>query len=246
MATNSTFSGTAVGSSGTLASLVTRILITLNDEGNATWDTEMIATFLNDGIRDYSQHFPRVKTDSISLTTDTAVYDLNADYMGILSVEYPDGEDPQEYSDRRPYTHPDFWDVDGYYDVIHHADVSDPSQVILSDDDVATGETAVIEYHAHHQIITDTASIAGANTVPVHHQQLLTKYVLWQAAQHLASAEQQTPTSSSSLLMAQLAQNARRLELSYATGIQQAVYAAEGESIPINWIKANSGMERVY
>ena len=245
MASSSSFTGTAVGTSGTLADLVTRILISLNDEGNATWDTEMIATFLNDGIRDYSQHFPRVLTDSISMATGTAEYDLNADYMEVLSVEYPDGENPREYSVRRPYTHDEFWDNAGYYDIIPHRDEADASQVIFSDD-VATGETAVIEYHAHHQLIIDTGTITGSNTVPPIHQQLLTKYVMWQAAAHLASAEQQSPTSNSSLLMAQLAQNARRLELSYATAVQQAVYADEGRSTTINWMKSNSGMKRVY
>ena len=180
------------------------------------------------------------------MATGTAVYDLNADFMGVLSVEYPDGEDPREFSERRPYTHDNFWDVDGYYDIIPISDVSDLDQIVLSDDDIATGETAVIQYHAHHQLITDTGTIAGANSVPVHHQQLLTKYVMWQAAQHLASAEQQSPTSSSSLLMAQLAQNARRLELSYATAVQQAVYADEGKSMAINWMKAATAMQRIY
>ena len=245
MSSSSSFTGTAVGSSGSLAALVTRIQISLNDEGAATWDTEMLATFLNDAIRDYSQHFPRILTDSISLTTGTAEYNLNADYMGVLSVEYPDGEDPREYSVRMPYTHDDFCSEDGRYDIIPHHDESDASQIVFSDD-VATGETAVVQYHATHQLINDTASIAGSNTVPAQHQQLLTKYVMWQAAQHLASAEQQSPTSNSSLLMAQLAQNARRLELSYATAVQQAVYADEGKSTTINWIKNSSGMKRVY
>jgi hypothetical protein len=245
MADNSSFTGTAVGTSGTLAALVTRILITLNDEGNATWDTEMIATFLNDAIRDYSQHFPRIRTDSIAMTTGTAEYDLNADYQGILSVEYPDGEDPREYLLRRPYTHDDFWSEEDYYDIIPAADDNNPSQIVISSD-VATGETAVVEYLAHHQLITDTGTITGSNTVPPLHQQLLTKYCQWQAAAHLASAEQQTPTSNSSLLMAQLAQNARRLELSYATALQQAIYADEGKSTAVNWMKHGSGMQRVY
>ena len=229
----------------TFDSFVTRLKITLNDKTASTWDTEMIATFLNDAIRDYSQHFPRIITDSIALTTGTAEYDLNADFMGVLSVEYPDGEDPREYLTRLPYTHDTFWGLDGFYDIIPAKDDNNPAQIVFSDD-VATGETAVVEYHAHHLLISDTALISGTCTVPVQHQQLQTKYVMWQAAAHLASAEQQSPTSNSSLLMAQLAQNARRLELSYSTAVQQALYADEGRSTAVNWIKKESGMERIY
>ena len=58
--------------STTFAALITRIQISLNDEAAATWDTEMLATFLNDAIRDYSHHFPMQATDSIALTTGTA------------------------------------------------------------------------------------------------------------------------------------------------------------------------------
>jgi hypothetical protein len=229
----------------TFDSFVTRLKISLNDKTAVTWDTEMIATFLNDGIRAYSQHFPRIITDSIALTTGTAEYDLNADYMGVLSVEYPDGEDPREYLKRRPYTHDDFWSESGRYAIIEAHDDNNPPQIIFSDD-VATGETAVVEYNAHHLLISDTALISGTCTIPVQHQHLLTKYVMWQAALHLASAEQQSPTSNSSLLMAQLAQNARRLALDYSTTLQQAIYAAEGQSTAVNWMKSGTGMERVY
>ena len=60
----------------TFAAFITRLAISLNDEGAATWDTEMLATFLNDAIRDYSNHFPLEETDPVSLTTGTAEYDL--------------------------------------------------------------------------------------------------------------------------------------------------------------------------
>ncbi len=141
----------------TFANLITRIQITVNDEAAATWDTEMLATFLNDAIRDYSVHFPRVLTDSIALTTGTAVYDLAADFQGVLSVEYPDGEDPRQYLARRPYTSAAFAVGAGAYDIIPRLDDDDPSQIIFSDD-VATGETAVIEYNAHHALIANTAA----------------------------------------------------------------------------------------
>lgn len=232
--------------STTLAAMVTRLQISLNDEGAATWDTEMIATFLNDAIRDYSNHFPLQSTDTIAMTTGTAEYDLNTDFLGVISVEYPDGEDPREYMIKRPYTHPDFWTVEGYYDILHNDDDTNPSQIIFSSA-VLTTKNAVIEYHAHHALIANTASISGNNTVPPHHQHLLVHFVRWQSSLHLASAEQQSPTSNSSLLMAQLAQNARRNELSYATAVQQAIFESEArESIKQPWTVKGTGVGRIY
>ncbi len=107
--------------STTFSALITRIQISLNDEAAATWDTEMLATFLNDAIRDYSNHFPMQASDSIATSDGFNNYSLNADFMNVISVEFPDGETPRAYLDRRPYTHPDFWTEDGYYDIIHNS-----------------------------------------------------------------------------------------------------------------------------
>ena len=232
--------------STTFAALVTRIQISLNDEAAATWDTEMLATFLNDAIRDYSNHFPIQATDSISTSDGFNNYSLNADFMNVISVEFPDGETPRAYLDRRPYTHPDFWTEEGYYDIIHNSDDTAPDQIIPSTEQ-ADGQIINVQYHAHHPVIANTASISGNCTVPPYHQHLLIAYVRWQASLHLASKEQQTPTSNSSLLMAQLAQNARRDALTYSTSLQQAIYAADGkESQQRPWATQGTGVERIY
>ena len=230
----------------TWAKLIDQCENAVNDEDNSTWTVSQFIKWINDAVRDYSNHFPRIQTDSISLTTGTAEYDLNVDYLGVLSVEYPDGEDPREYLVRRSYRHADFWSVDGYYDIVKTGDVAAALSRLIFSEDVTTGETAVVEYHAVHDLITDASDLAGTVTVPDPHQPLLVKYVQWQATANLTFAEQQSPTSNSSLLMAQLAQNARRFELSYATALLQAVYASEGESQPLNWMTEESGMERVY
>ena len=62
MAQSDTTTGTAAGSSTTFTDLIDRARLLLNDESSATWDNELIATFLNDAIQDYSQHFPRTLT----------------------------------------------------------------------------------------------------------------------------------------------------------------------------------------
>ena len=245
MASSSTFSGSAVSATGTLNDFVNRIQVFLNDEGDATWDTEMIATFLNDAIRDYSQHFPRIKTQTINMADDDNDYPLAADFLGVLSVEYPVGEDPPEYLVRKNYTDPGFWDCDDYYDIIHNTDDANPDDIWISADP-SSGETALVTYHAYHQLIADPTTPTETNTVRETHQHLLVLNVQWKASIHLMNAEQQSPTSNSSLLMAQLAQNARRNELSYHTALQQAIYADEGRSRHINWTEQNPAVQRIY
>jgi len=231
----------------TFDSIVTRMKIFLNDESAATWDTEMLATFLNDGIRDYSQYFPLLKTGTINIADDDNEYDLPTDFQSIHSVEYPDGEDPPRYLIFKPFTGPLWWSEEYNYDIVNHYDATDPPELWISADSPSTGQTAVITYNATHTLITNTAAISGSITVPEWHQQLLTKYVQWQAARHLASAEEQSPTSNSSLLMAQLAQNARRLALDYSTALQQALFIAEGKSTSFNWTEYyGAGVERIY
>jgi len=245
MATSSTFSGAFTASAGTLSALIDRCQVFLNDESDSTWDTEMIGTFLNDAIRDYSQHFPRVRTAAIDLSTGSNAYNLPEDILGIVSVEYPAGEDPPQYLRRKDYTAVCFWSDEQLYDIVRNRDDANVDELWLSADP-NTGETAIIYYNAYHQLIADPSTPGGSNTVPEEHQQLLVKYVNWQASLHLAFAEQQFPTSNSSLLMAQLAQNARRNELSYHTALQQAIYAAEGLSKYTHWATSGSGVGRIY
>jgi hypothetical protein len=243
MATASTFSGITAVSSGSLADLIDRCQVFLNDEKDTSWDTEMIGTFLNDAIRDYSQHFPRVRQETINLVVGQNIYDLPADLLGLIAVEYPGGQNPPEYLGRKAFTAASFWWQKGFYDVVYNRDDANVDELWLSTDPSA-GQTAVIHYNAAHQLMADPAAPTETNSVPELHQPLLVKYVAWQAALHLASAEQQNPTSNSSLLMAQLAQNARRSELSYHTALQQAIYAREGLSRVMGWRENGGG--RIY
>lgn len=245
MATSSTFSGSAAAAAGTLNNMINRIQVFLNDESDTTWDTEMIGTFLNDAIRDYSQYFPRGKMTTINCADDDNQYDLPQDFLGTLSVEYPTGEDPPEYLVRKPYTAVGWWESDEYYDIIRNRDDNNVDEIIISADP-STGESIEVYYNAYHQLMADPATPTETNTVPEEHQQLLVKYCRWMASLHLASAEQQNPTSNSSLLMAQLAQNARRDEVAYNTALQQALYASEGQSRHANWTEKTSAVERIY
>ncbi|MGB2911331.1 MAG: hypothetical protein WBD56_16585 [Anaerolineales bacterium] len=46
---------------------------------------------------------------------DGRSYQMPAGAISIISVEYPDGNDPPKYLYQRELTHPDFWGQDGFY-----------------------------------------------------------------------------------------------------------------------------------
>ena len=229
----------------TWAALIDRCESSLNDAGNAEWSTAEIAEWLNDFTRDYSQYFPLLKTQTIACSAGDQEYDLSADFLAMLVVEYPTGEQPPRYLARLAFTHPDWAGGERWYDIIEHSDDTDPAELWISASP-AVGESIAVQYHAHHALIADTASVSGSATVPPVHQPLAIKYVLWQAALQLLFAEQQSPTSNSSLLMAQLSQNARRLEAAYHTAVRQALYAADGRCQVTPWIATGDLHARIY
>ncbi|MFL7838036.1 MAG: hypothetical protein ACK2T4_06740 [Candidatus Promineifilaceae bacterium] len=224
--------------------LINQISYEISD---STWDNAFIGYWINMAIRDYSKCFPLVKVQTINCADDDKDYDLAVDFMGVLAVEYPAGEDPKVLLSRLPITHPDFGRGESWYDIIEHGDDTDPNELIISAASAA-GEDINVTYHAHHALIANPASPSGNCTVPVFHHNLLTLYVVWQNALALTNNEQQSPTSNSSLLMAQLAQNARRAENAYHVALQQAIYAARGKSQAVLWIGGgkDDGLARIY
>jgi hypothetical protein len=72
-------------------------------------------------------------------------------------------------------------------------------------------------------------------------------FVFWKASQELLSTEQQSPTSSSSLLMAQLANNADRQKRAYAASVAQALAGQEGVSAQIHWQnRGQADLNKIY
>lgn len=240
-------SGTGTPASGgttSFVNLVDRVETAVNDAANAEWSTAELATFLNDAIRDYSKHFPRVRRTDLTTVADQHEYDLPADVSGaLLGVEFPQGEEPPTYLELRSRYGPAFWGSVGYYDVIMRGDQTDVDVLVLSED-VAADETVRAEYVAHHALISNVTAISGYSSVPVQHEDLLIKYVIWQCSVQLQMAEEQSPTSSSSLLMAQYAANARRNRQQYEDALRQAIYAAEGRSAVVSWHEGSGG--RIY
>ena len=224
----------------TLQNLIDAVEAELGDSGNATWAAADIEQWCRDAIADYSAYFPRVVTDSISTTADVRVYDLAGDFVEPVSVEYPGGDGV--YLKRRPYIDPDFWSLDGYYDVVSREDDTDVNELYISTKP-GTSETIVVLYQAAHD---QSIATSGTLTVPGKHHYLLRAYVRWKATEQRAAAEEADPTSSSSLLMSQLQTNARRWKGAYLNGLAKAIQAGQGRSQVIRWGGQGEVLDQIY
>ena len=145
-------------------------------------------------------------------------YALPADTRALLSVEYPEGRDPTVYLTRLAHKSRRFGQNSSAYDFLPRHDLTAAPSLLLSFDPAA-GETLVVRHTQPH------ASAATANddlTVPADHHHVLLGYVLFAAARQLQAAEQANPTGGS-LLMAQLAANARRHELAYLNALNRCL-----------------------
>lgn len=226
----------------TLQQLIDRIQNQLSDSGASVWSEGKIEEWIETGIAEYSQHFPRTRVTTITDTVDVREYDLPADFLEVLSVQFPTTDDPPVYLKRRAYTHPDFWDSVGYYDIVPKREAIDPDQIFISES--PNGSQAIeVVYLAQH----DTAyAVSDTLTIPRHHETIIERYVIWQAWQELTSNEMQNPTSNSSLLMAQLEQNTTRAERRYLNAIAKAEKAMGGQSAVATWDYAPQPGARGY
>lgn len=237
MSNTTTTAGTPVASGSGFSDLLARCAVALDDALNATWTTAELAVFLNMAIGDYSKHFPRTRQVTLVVQAGQRAVRLPEDMVEALAVAYPAGVEPPAYLGRCAYTHADFGRLARCYDVVIPPDNEGRGELWLSQVPRESG-SLTLTYLARHNSIADPHAPLGDSSVPHAHEDLLIRYVTWQAALQLQQREQQAPTSNSSLLMAQYAQNARRLEVSYQTALKQALFAVEGRSRAVTWDKS--------
>jgi hypothetical protein len=226
----------------TLETLINQVEADLADSGNTTWAAADIERWLRDAIADYSDYFPRILTDEITTSADDRVYDLAADFLAPISVEYPAGEEPPVYLKRRPYTHSDFWSEDGCYDIVRREDDTAENELYISTKP-ADSETITVLYQAMHD---NTIAVGGTLTVPARHHHILRAYARWKATEQRAAAEEADPTSNSSLLMSQLQTNARRWKGEYLNALAKAIQTAQGQSRVVSWAGTAEEATRIY
>ena len=214
----------------TAAELVGDVRAALDDTAAATWSDAELLGFLAEAVREYSQHLPRASEVTLAAVAGERRYALPWDAAAVTGVEYPAGQEPPAYLYRAPYKSRRF-DDGRHYHVLPSHDLARPPALLLGFDPAA-GETLVVRYlHPHDSDLSADTYL----TVPAGHHHVLLQYVLFAAARQLQGREQAAPTNNSSLLMAQLAANARRLELAYLNALNRILYHRLGEGEVVGW-----------
>ena len=213
----------------------------LADSENATWSATDVEQWSRDAIADYSEHFPRTLTAQIETDDDDRTYDLPNDFLKPILVEHPIDNDPPTYLQPRLPQHPQFWAEDGFYCIVSRDDDTDVNEIWIStkpaDDDEIN-----ITYKAHHD---NSIATNVAITIPDEHAHILRNYVVWRATLQLKFTEEAAPTSSSSLLMSQLAQSADRLQRQYTNSLAKALFEAQRTGI-VSWAGQVPETSRIY
>ncbi|MFC1996973.1 hypothetical protein ACFLXI_05120 [Chloroflexota bacterium] len=208
----------------------------LSDEDGNTYTDSLVDGWIREAIEEYSQHFGKVEDVAVTgIAAGTYAYTISDRLGGILRIEYPEDEDPPQYLTRRPYASDDFWLHGDSYDYVQ-TDGEAAGILYLSDPTQDT--TATIQVNRSYDEAATTIE------VPAMHEPILVARVRWSARQHQADAELLAPTSNSSLLMAQMEQNARSARNGYFKLLFNALLANTGQSTVIKWTMDK--YDRVY
>lgn len=230
--------GTGTGTPATTPATVTAqdlidaIQVSLDDAAETAFDEDELLVWLNEAVREYSQHFPRAAEVTITAEEGETRYSLPLDATAIIGVTYPAGAEPPDWLERRSRRSAGFAGALAY-DVEWTRDLTAAPALLLGFAPAAGASLAVRIVRPHDSAL----SAADHVTVPAEHHHILLQYVLFAAARHLQAREQAAPTNNSSLLMAQLASNARRLELAYLNALNRILTQRLGEGEVIVWDK---------
>jgi len=200
----------------------------------AQWPDATLDAWINDAIRDYSIHFRRRVTATITAVADQVEYSLSG-YTGIcsiLSVEWPKDEDPREYLTRRSETDPrGFWGG-SWYDV--RGTVA-PEMLVIAQEP-GEGEDIGLEYEADYSVPTADDDVL---TVLDRHLEGLALFVWWKAAREAAIVvgrrERGGGAPSASLISALGLFVKRTGREAYYDWLQEAKAGMSGRSAVVGW-----------
>ena len=199
----------------------------LNDEGGATFTDALVDIWIREAIEEYSQHFGKVVTVAVSgIAEGTYAYTITERIGNIVQVEYPESEDPPQYLTRRASNSDEFWLHADSYDFIR---TKGEESGILYLSDPTQDTTATIT------ALRSFDETVGTVEVPAKHEPLLIMRCRWSARQFMADGEMLNPTSSSSLLMAQMEQNAKSARKNYFSLLYAAKANQSGKSKRVRW-----------
>lgn len=214
------------------------------------WNNTALDRFIADAIRFHSGQFPRRWRYSLSLTTGTQAYPLPGEhgFQSIRSVEYPTGEDPQVFLNNVEEWDDAFQNGDEVYalrgiadDTAIESDTAAASIVLA--ETVTTGETAIIEYMAHHAIPT-AADDDALITVSTSHWEALIAFVDFRSHWEL-EADKACTVSNVSIVLGQLGQEARYAWNRYKE-IMNALVMQQAKTAIVNWASQSDTMKDIY
>jgi hypothetical protein len=200
---------------------------TLNDASGATFSDDLVDGWIRAALEEYSQHFNKVVDVQVSgIVAGTYAYAVTERVGSVMRVEYPEGQDPPKYAQRRPYGNNEFFLHADSYDFIQ---TKGESAGILFLSDPTQDSTATIT------ALRTFDETATELDIPAKHEPILIARVRWQARQFQADGELLAPTSNSSLLMAQMEQNAKSARKDYYQMLYNAVLTESGGSVSVRW-----------
>ncbi len=202
----------------------------LDDALAAEFTDAELLSFLNEAIREYTQHFPRITETIIAAVAGETRYALPWDATAVISVEHPVGDDPPTWLRRWSKRASGFAHIRAY-DIEWTHDLTAAPALLLSFAPETGTSLAVRTIRPHDSALTASSNL----TVPARHHHVLIQYVLFAATRQLQAREQAAPTNNSSLLMAQLASNTRRLQLAYLNALNRILSQQLGEGEIFSW-----------
>jgi hypothetical protein len=211
----------------TLNDIANRVNNQLSDAGEAIWDDDLIEEWIIEGIREYSLHFPRLRSGTKTTVANQHNYDLPNTCMEIELVEYPTGEDPPAYLTRKSRKDPDFFGREGFYDVDYSGTVDDlggsyTRGTLWLSEDPETDQTITILYWSPQALELASNS---AISVPQEHEHLLVLFAVWKAY-----AERLSNQTGKPLITLDLIENFRKNTYQARSDYDAALRAAKAQA----------------
>jgi len=186
---------------------------------DSTWSDNEVNQWIADAIAEYSIHFPRWRESADNAcVAEQHEYDLPADFLHALSVEYPAGEDPAVFLERASES-PGGLDSD-------HFDIQG-TKLILGPSPSA-GETYTLQYQAHHDYPdADDDTL----TIPDEDLEILILFVVWKAYRRLELDEAINPDGST-VILSMLGTNAGRAKRNFEAALKRRSLPSSGH---VSW-----------
>jgi hypothetical protein len=181
--------------------------ISLNDTVNAVrrnfrdvkWSDETLAGWVKEAVRDYDLIFPTAKTLTEDTEDEVYRYDFFAgahdeeqlpSVFGVISFEYPSGEDPPKFINRHHHTDRNFFAGGGpYYDIVFYPDGVN-GEIWLSSPE--SGKTFEVKYFSGHGWTSIENGDDESCEVNATHRNIIVQYVVWQCWRETLTLERET------------------------------------------------------